>query len=144
MTTILEGGCLCDGCRYRVEGGVIDAGYCHCRMCQRSAGAPVMTWFTVPAGGFAWTRGELHTYRSSDVGERAFCPSCGTQLTFRDRTTPQEVDVNLVTLDEPAVIRPQYHIWTASRQPWLVVDDDLPRYPDGGVDERRKAKPEGV
>ena len=37
----LLGGCLCGRIRYRVLHVPIDAGYCHCRLCQQSAGTPV-------------------------------------------------------------------------------------------------------
>ena len=82
--TMHEGGCLCGAVRYRVEAEFKDVGYCHCRMCQRSAGAPVMAWDTVPAAAMAWTRGEPRAYRSSERSERLFCPDCGTQLVFRN------------------------------------------------------------
>ena len=36
----LEGGCLCGAVRYRATSPV-KTNYCHCRLCQRSAGAPV-------------------------------------------------------------------------------------------------------
>lgn len=37
-----EGGCLCGALRYALSGPSIDAGYCHCRFCQRASGAPVV------------------------------------------------------------------------------------------------------
>ena len=36
------GACLCGSLRYAITAPPIDAGYCHCRLCQRSAGAPVL------------------------------------------------------------------------------------------------------
>lgn len=123
----VEGGCLCGGVRYRLEGPPLEADYCHCRMCQRGAGAPVVAWGTWSAGSFAWTRGEPATFASSPQGERSFCPTCGTSLTFVDPGEPGRLDVALATLDDPAAFPPQRHIWTASRLPWLEIADDLPR-----------------
>ena len=37
----LEGGCLCGRVRYRVMAAPLDGAYCHCRMCQKSSGAPL-------------------------------------------------------------------------------------------------------
>jgi hypothetical protein len=134
MTLPLEGGCLCGNLRYRISAAPRDAAYCHCRMCQRSSGAPVVPWLTVASGGFVWTRGEPAVYRSSPKAERLFCPTCGTQLVFREPAAPEHLDVTLASLDDPAAVRPSYHIWTASRIGWFDTRDDLPRHPERGPD----------
>lgn len=123
-----EGGCFCGAVRYRVEGPPSDAGWCHCRMCQRTVGAPVVPWGTWPADRFAWLRGEPRTFASSPKGERTFCATCGTSLTFVDPSEPGSVDVTLASLDDPAAFPPEHHIWTMSRVPWLELADDLPRH----------------
>ena len=131
-----DGGCLCGAVRYRAGGPPLHADYCHCRMCQRSVGAPVVAWGTWPADRFAWLAGEARTFASSEKGARSFCPSCGTQLTFVHADDPALVDVTLASLDDPAAFAPQYHIWTMSRIPWLEIGDELPRYADAGRAER--------
>jgi len=128
------GGCLCRAIRYRIVGNPIDSGYCHCRLCRGSAGAPVMAWSTFPIGTFAFTRGKARTFHSSRYAFRQFCGRCGTQLTFRKARGAKFVDVNVVSLDRPAAIVPQYHIWTRSRLPWFDTRDELPRHRDGGPD----------
>jgi hypothetical protein len=130
MKRPLEGGCLCGGVRYRISTEPRHANYCHCRMCQRSTGAPVVPWLTVASQAFAWTAGEAAVYRSSPKAERLFCPTCGTQLVFREPAEPDYLDVTLATLDDPTAVRPSHHIWTASRIGWFDISDDLPRYPE--------------
>jgi hypothetical protein len=132
MKLPLEGGCLCGGVRYRLSAEPDHASYCHCRMCQRSAGAPVVAWLTGPSDAFAWIKGEPAVYRSSQKAERLFCPTCGTQLVFREPGEPDRLDVTLASLDDPAAVRPDHHIWTASRIGWFEIADDLPRYPERG------------
>lgn len=129
-----EGGCLCGQLRYCVTLPPLDAGYCHCRICQRSAGAPVLAWATFPAEQLRFLTGHLSTYRSSPGAERGFCGTCGTQLFFRADAPPPRLDINLATLDRPELIAPDYHIWTASRIPWFETADSLPRHPDDGPD----------
>jgi hypothetical protein len=34
-------------------------------------------------------------------------------------------------MDEAAALSPDDHIWYDDRLPWLVIDDDLPRWPRG-------------
>lgn len=123
----LVGGCLCGAVRYRAT-KMLRASLCHCRMCQKASGAPVVAWLMVPADEFEFTRGQPVAYRSSPLGFRHFCGACGSQLTAR-LDDASELDVNLATLDRPEAVAPQYHIYTASQMPWLAIDDDLPSYP---------------
>jgi hypothetical protein len=131
----LRGGCLCGDLRYRISVEPASTGYCHCRLCRRSSGAPVLAWTTVPASGFRYERGTPREFHSSERGIREFCPRCGTQLRFRRPGAPATVDVSLGSLDEPGSLAPQFHIWTTSQIPWLQLADALPRYGDDGPDQ---------
>ncbi|MEE8475045.1 MAG: GFA family protein [Myxococcota bacterium] len=127
------GGCLCGQLRYEAS-DLIDAGYCHCRLCQRSSGGPVLAWASLLAGRFIYTQGEPARYASSGSGRREFCARCGTQIAFRNSRTPDRVDLNIASLDDPARVEPQYHIWVASQISWFEIDDNLPRYAGEGPD----------
>lgn len=131
------GGCFCGAVRYRVADDPIDAGYCHCRMCQRTTGAPAVAWGSWDATGFAWLTAEPATLQSSTRGQRRFCADCGSHILFSTADEPEIVDVNLVTLDHPEQIAPQYHIWTDSRIAWFDTADTLPRYADQEIDSRQ-------
>lgn len=128
--TVREGGCLCGEVRYRFDAEPADIAYCHCRMCQRSAGAPAMVWFTIPTASLAWTLGRPVAYRSSEGAGRLFCGACGGQLAFKVLATPERIDLTAASLDDPAALRPEYHIWTSSRLPWFDTADSLPRHKD--------------
>ena len=132
MRLPLAGGCLCGRTRYRIEGAPHRADYCHCRMCQRASGAPIVPWLTMASANVAWTAGEPAVYRSSPGAERRFCPQCGTPRVFRELAEPGSLDVTLASLDDPAAVVPGHHIWTSSRIAWFEVADDLPRYPERG------------
>ncbi|MGH7141074.1 MAG: GFA family protein [Minisyncoccia bacterium] len=136
MEEPVEGGCLCGVIRYRLEGepAAEGAGYCHCRRCQRSGGAPVIAWVTFPKGALTFTKGEPKTFQSSPKAIRQFCPDCGTQLVFTYTEGPDDLDISIVSLDDPSIFKPTYHIWTSSQIPWFNVADNLPRYPDDGND----------
>jgi hypothetical protein len=123
----LDGGCLCGAVRYRATAPGTKSSYCHCRMCQRSAGAPVMAWVSVPAAAFAYVAGAPKIYRSSAKAQREFCAACGTQLVFREHGDA-EIDVTTASLDEPARLPPRYHIWRMSRIDWFETADALPRH----------------
>src|SRR5271157_1375739 len=95
MDEILNGGCLCSEVRYRITSAPVEALYCHCRMCQRAHGAPVVAWLTVPLAAFAVTAGNPLAYHSSAKAVRHFCGGCGTPLTWRASDNPRLVDVSI-------------------------------------------------
>ena len=128
------GSCLCGALRYRVNDEPIDSGYCHCRICQRSAGAPVLAWATFSVRAFIYTQGIPSVYRSTPQHQREFCGSCSTQIAFRQIEGATTVDVTTASLDDPALLPPAYHIWTLSQIPWFDLLDELPRYKDSGPD----------
>jgi hypothetical protein len=132
----LAGGCLCGGVRYRLDAAPFDAGYCHCRLCQRASGAPVLAFATVPVDAFVLTAGEPRRRRSSDFGERWFCGDCGTPLAMRVDHQPETIDFTIATLDEPYPVRPGFHIWHGSRIGWFETADDLPRHAGFRADTR--------
>lgn len=123
-----DGGCLCGAVRYRIEGPIDHVTHCHCSMCRRWSGAVAVTWFTVPLGNFAITQGELATYRSSDHGERRYCPACASQLVFWSNRRPDEIDITLGTLDHPERHPAGHHVFAADRLPWLRLDEHLPAF----------------
>ena len=125
---IHDGGCLCGAVRYRAHGLPTQVNHCHCRMCQRASGAPVVTWATFPADRVEWTTGTPARRRSSEIAERGFCASCGSALLWQEDARKELIDITAGTLDRPEAIRPEDHIFTESAVPWLRMDDGLPRY----------------
>ena len=125
--TELVGGCLCGAVRYRATAEPVKSSYCHCRMCQRSAGAPVLAWVSVPVSSFAYVASAPKVYRSSTKAQREFCPDCGTQLVFRE-DGDANLDITTASLDDPTKWPARYHIWRMSRIAWFDTDDTLPRH----------------
>jgi len=125
---MITGRCACGGIHYKLASTPSDAGYCHCEICRRSSGAPVLAFATVPLDDFVITKGEPAKRRSSSFGERWFCPDCGSQLAMHVDHQPDTIDFTVATLDSPEQAKPMYHIWYDSRIAWFDPADDLPRY----------------
>ncbi|MBV9572333.1 MAG: GFA family protein [Alphaproteobacteria bacterium] len=123
-----DGGCACGAVRYRLEAEPFDGGYCHCTICRRSAGAPVLAFATVPLDKFVIVEGAPAKRRSSSFGERWFCSGCGTQLAMRVDHQPDTIDFSLASLDDPNVIAPAFHIFTEDRIGWFETADNCPRH----------------
>lgn len=138
METMLSGGCLCGDIRYRINSPPVEALYCHCHMCRRAHGAPVVGWLTVAGEDFVITAGSPRDFKSSAMAVRGFCGRCGTPLTWRAMANPDLVDVSIASLDDPAAVTPSFHLWTASRIAWFDTADHLPRY---ATNERPRSAP---
>jgi len=109
-----EGGCFCGAVRYQASGTVWAQTNCHCEICRRTSGAPLVTWFTVQTANFRITSGTPASFESSEHAVRTFCSRCGMPLTFRSINSPAEIDVTVCSLDEPERVPPKDHTWTRS------------------------------
>ena len=127
-TNQLTGGCACGGVRYRLVSAPFDAGYCHCTICRRSGGAPVVAFATVPLADLVLDAGAPRRRRSSAFGERWFCGDCGTQLAMRVDHQPDTIDFTIASLDAPASVRPAFHLFCAERIAWFQTADTFPRH----------------
>ena len=89
-----------------------------------------MAFASVKAGEWVVTEGqeEVRRIRSSSFAERLFCGRCGTPLAIDYDIQPETFDFSIVTLDDPDVIRPAFHIFWSSKVAWFDPGDDLPKY----------------
>lgn len=123
---VVAGGCLCGEVRFEIRGQDIGSSYCHCRMCQRFAGAPASAGTGFLADDFRLTQGEPTLYQSSVIAERAFCPTCGSSLWMRHPSW-KWIFIKTTNLDHPEEYAPTTHFGIESQLPWHDIHDELPR-----------------
>lgn len=125
----LDGSCQCGKVGYRVTGEPGEMSHCHCTDCRKMHGAAFATYIGVPQGGFAWIRGEdqLTTFKVESGTIREFCRVCGSILTSRTDSEPDNIYIAAGTLDSPISKRPESNIWVRSRVPWFEIRDGLPQ-----------------
>jgi hypothetical protein len=128
MTDLLIGGSACGAVRYALRAAPYDTGWCHCRLCQRSTGAPAVVFTTIGVVDFSITQGAPETWRSTCFGQRGFCAACGSLLTIRVDLQPDTIDIAAATLDRPEALAPGFHIFCDDAVRWALLDDGLPRY----------------
>ena len=130
MAESIQGGCACGAVRYELRSAPFDAGWCHCRICQRVSGTSAMAFASVPAADYSFLHGEekVETFVSSSFGRRRFCGACGTPLTMQVDHQSETIDFTIATLDDPDPVAPGFHIFRASRIAWFETADDLPRH----------------
>lgn len=123
----VTGGCLCGEVRYEITKPCIENNFCHCRICQKFAGAPVVAMSTYPIDAVRFTKGNPKYYRSSPFVERGFCANCGSSLTYKPLTpavTPNWAEwivVHTASLDNPEPNAPRWHLGVESQMPWLDI-----------------------
>jgi hypothetical protein len=123
-----QGGCFCGELRFSSDIEPVETGYCHCSICRKTTGAPLLAYASFPAESFIYTKGKPKVFESSATGQREFCSNCGTQICFRESGIATTVDVNSGALDEVDAVAPEHHIYTSSQVAWLEVEDPLPRF----------------
>jgi hypothetical protein len=122
------GGCFCGLVRYEAVGKAANLSFCHCTSCRRATGATPVAWGTFSMQDFSIVNGQLAEWRSSPKVTRGFCANCGTSLTYRHDKRPAEIDVTLLSLDDPTVLVPEVHIWVEDKLPWIVIGDGRPQF----------------
>jgi hypothetical protein len=122
---ILAGGCQCGAIRFAVKAAPVKVSICHCRMCQKAAGAPFASFAVFENGDFGWTRGKPAAYQSSSIAMRDFCADCGTPLSFRRIDGPR-IEIMTGTFDRPDRVVPTRQYGTESRLGWVVGISNLP------------------
>ncbi len=123
----VTGGCLCGTVRYEAEVYLKSAHYCHCRMCQRSSGAPIEVAAFVKAGTLVFTEGEPKYFKSSPFARRGFCADCGSRLVWEAPGRPDWTSLSVGCLDRPERVTPSGHVGVQGQLPWFQLDDGLPR-----------------
>ena len=126
----MEGGCTCGAVRYRMTSRPMFVNCCHCRWCQRETGASFALNAMIEADRVALLNGTpevVKTPSQSGKGQKITrCPECRIALWSNYAGAGDAVRfIRVGTLDEPDRLPPDVHIFTASKQPWVVLPPDI-------------------
>lgn len=129
----IEGGCTCGAVRYRITRRPMFVHCCHCRWCQRETGAAFALNTMIESDRVEVLKGSpepVNTPSESGKGQKIIrCPSCRIALWSNYAGAGVAIRfVRVGTLDEPDRLPPDIHIYTASKQPWVVLPDDTPAF----------------
>ncbi len=135
---VFEGQCQCGAVHYRVTGSVQTLFACHCTECQRpSASAFGMALWVKDAQAEISGPPLQEWTRTTPSGKRMsgrFCPVCGTRLFHQVDLPGAPLSIKPGTLNDTRALHPVAHIWTASKQPWVVLDEAVLQYPGNPPD----------
>jgi hypothetical protein len=129
-----DGGCTCRAVRYRVLSAPLIVHCCHCRWCQRETGSAFVLNYLIEAERMQSLQGTpdlIDTPSNSGKGQKiARCPVCRVALFSTYAGAGEKLRfVRVGTLDEPDRFPPDIHIYTESRQPWVVLPAGVPAVP---------------
>jgi len=130
-----EGGCDCGAVRYRMEDRPLFVHCCHCRWCQRETGTAFALNAMIESDRVTTLKGAPETVltpSSSGRGQKIVrCPSCRIALWSHYGGAGEKVKfIRVGTLDNPDLLPPDIHIYTASKQPWVVIPAGARAVPD--------------
>ena len=129
----IEGGCDCRAVRYRVTSAPLFVHCCHCRWCQRESGAAFALNAMIESDRVVNLGVDpelVHTPSESGQGQKiARCPACKVAVwSHYAGSGPITKFVRVGTLDNPDLLPPDVHIFTASKQPWVVLPPTTPAF----------------
>lgn len=133
--SLLEGGCDCRAVRYRLESEPLFVHCCHCRWCQRESGAAFALNAMIETSrvtNLGVAPELVHTPSASGRGQQiARCATCRVALwSHYAGAGPVIAFVRVGTLDDPDRLPPDIHIYTSSKQPWIVLPAGTPAVPE--------------
>ena len=138
MTGAREGGCACGAVRYRLASDPLFTHCCHCLNCQRQTGSAFVINLLVEADRLEMLAGDpqpVDVPRDDGSFQRIFrCPNCQVAV-FSQYGRPEVRFVRGGTLDQPADVTPDVHIFTRSKLPWIKLPESTPAF-DVYYDER--------
>jgi hypothetical protein len=82
MTSEISGHCLCGAVTFKAKLVTNDVSVCHCGMCRRWTGGPLMYVDVEGAPQFSG-EDQIGVFQSSPSGERGFCKHCGSLLFWK-------------------------------------------------------------
>ena len=123
---MFEGGCTCRSVRYCMTTKPLFVHCCHCTWCQRETGAAFALNAMIEADRVELLQGEvevINTPSNSGKGQKiARCTKCRIALWSNYSGAGDAVRfVRVGTLDEPGRFPPDIHIFTSTKQPWVVL-----------------------
>jgi hypothetical protein len=124
---------------------------CHCRDCQRQTGSAFVINAIIETDRITLLSGDpAPIAMPTDSGhphEIYRCPACQTALWSDYGGRPALRFVRVGTLDDPAALPPDVHIFTRSKLPWVELPETVPAFevyyetqalwPPASLDRRR-------
>ena len=106
---------------------------CHCIDCQKQSGSALSIVVAVASDAIEFT-GDMTLFATAgkETGQavnRYFCATCGSPLYSAPEVMAGAIFIKAGTLDDTSWLKPELNMWCETAQPWVTIDDRLPRFP---------------
>jgi hypothetical protein len=105
---------------------------CHCRDCQRQTGSAFVLNALIETDRVAILSGATEAIQVPTQSGRPHvihrCAACKIAIWSHYGGVRQLSFVRVGTLDEPAALPPNVHIYTRSKLPWVTLPADVPAF----------------
>ena len=129
----MDGRCACGQVRYRLTADPIVVHCCHCLSCQCETGSAFVINAIIESAHVEVLEGRAErvpTPSASGKGQDIVrCPTCHVALwSHYGGAGDKAAFIRAGTLEEPATMNPDVHIFTRSKLPWVGLPDDVPAF----------------
>lgn len=135
QTDVHDGGCACGYVRFRMGSRPLIVHCCHCSWCQRQNGSAFAVNALIETDRVHCLQGDVvdvEVPSPSGANQRiARCPNCQVAVWSNYLAMPGGMAelvrfIRVGTLDDPGRLPPDIHIYTSSKQPWVVLPPGAP------------------
>lgn len=126
-----EGACTCKSVRYQMTRTPLFVHCCHCSWCQRETGAAFALNALIEAAYVELLSGSPENVLTPSLSGRgqkiSRCPTCRVAVWSTYAGAGELVRfIRVGTLLEPGRFPPDIHIFTSTKQPWVVLPPETP------------------
>ena len=123
------GSCSCGAVKYDLVSAPMFVHCCHCLDCQKQTGGAFAINALIEADRVHVLEGELEEISMPTGSGRPHiisrCPKCKVALWSIYGGRQQVRFIRVSTLDQPHAIKPDVHIFTRSKVPWVQLPADM-------------------
>jgi hypothetical protein len=128
----LTGGCFCGAVRYKLLDAPMFIQCCHCTDCQNQTGGPFAINGLIETKNIQKIKGTLERIPMSPPKKRPHdiyrCKKCKVALWSDYGRRPQLRFLRVSTIDRPHNLKPNAHIFTRSKVPWIKIPKSVPSF----------------
>lgn len=127
---IYTGSCLCGEVTFEIEGDFENFYLCHCERCRKDTGSAHAANLFSSTAKLRWLSGKekSKTFNFRSEGHiKSFCTNCGSALP-NIQMDGELLVVPAGSIDSNINIKPQGHIYYASKANWDTELEEVPKF----------------